>query len=712
MPLTMRPIPHALNLGDPEIYGQGPSGHGTPSTQVLEDVNMASMVGTLAQLGVLATYAQDMFDGLFQTADGLSKKISAASVRCSNLLQALPEAEKRTAEAIGSGTGIDDNAAVEAIKAERQHAKQAESEAASKVFHPEAMPRWLVERYHSPEVARVPDLHLIDAVLSHEEKSLLTKDGLDSCALRYSNPQFFYQEWYRLELERQEKSVREKKQKKEERKRRKAAAKAAGASPGVEKDEERTRAPRPARKSLGDWRGKLAVGAAGLGIGSGGVGVSRGASARGAGDVSSLVGQDKVVVQKREAYSDKFYRKEEEEADTSYQIAPSDAEQGAAVPSGGQQLQQLGALTPEDFNRKLGSASEGGRLLFKPQSARGGESGGAGLSTSPPPPPPQQRPPPPQAPAARPGSSTSPPLPPPPPASARPPAPPQPPQGGHSTATVAGGPSAYGAPPVPPPPPTARPPTTRPAPPPPPPPPPTQPYAPRPSYQEPIVTQALEAEAMMEETHARRPSYENWGMPPEPAQEFEYGGAPAMAPPAPPAPPPPAQMSTPSEPPPPPPPPPAAPPSRPPVAPPLPPVQEASQFGQPPLPPPMPPPMPSMGNAPPPPPLPAAPPGGGGASVRGDLLASITNGKKLKKVERPVPVAGGGGGGGGNELLAAIRDGAKLKKVEQPAAPAVETNNPLFGGNPGINEILARRKYLEAESEDSDSDDDSDWDDG
>lgn len=112
---------------------------------------------------------------------------------------------------------------------------QVESEAAAKVFLPEAMPRWLVERYHSPEVrnnrnqrktseeerqassvravvhrwpgscsclqegvvsglrnflclrpqvARVPDLHLIDAVLSPEEKNLLTKDGLDSCALR------------------------------------------------------------------------------------------------------------------------------------------------------------------------------------------------------------------------------------------------------------------------------------------------------------------------------------------------------------------------------------------------------------------------------------------------------------------------------------------------------------------------------------------------
>lgn len=85
----------------------------------------------------------------------------------------------------------------------------------------------------------------------------------------------------------------------------------------------------------------------------------------------------------------------------------------------------------------------------------------------------------------------------------------------------------------------------------------------------------------------------------------------------------------------------------------LPPALGASQSGQPPLPPPpLPPPLPSTGHAPPPPPL---PPAAGGASVRGDLLASITDGKKLKKVERPAPEAGGGGGGG-NELLDAIRN--------------------------------------------------------
>lgn len=40
------------------------------------------------------------------------------------MCQVLPDAERRTGEAIASGSGIDDNAAVEAIKAERQQANQ------------------------------------------------------------------------------------------------------------------------------------------------------------------------------------------------------------------------------------------------------------------------------------------------------------------------------------------------------------------------------------------------------------------------------------------------------------------------------------------------------------------------------------------------------------------------------------------------------------
>ncbi|CAM9785363.1 unnamed protein product [Choristocarpus tenellus] len=136
-----------------------------------------------------------------------------------------------------------------------------------------------------------------------------------------------------------------------------------------------------------------------------------------------------------------------------------------------------------------------------------------------------------------------------------------------------------------------------------------------------------------------------------------------------------------------------APPPLPMGAPPIPPPLPAAHGpSQPPLPPPLPPSLPSNAAG--------AAPGGKEA-----LLASITEGRKLKKVERSSDV--GGDGSGGNELLSAIRSGAKLKKVEV-AAPAAPAANPLLSGNPGINEILARRKYLEAESEEST--DDSDWD--
>lgn len=213
--------------------------------------------------------------------------------------------------------------------------------------------------------------------------------------------------------------MREKKQKKEERKRRKAAAKAAVARAGGEQDEENSRAPRPARKSLSDWRGKFAV-------------PKGGGAKSSAGDVASLVGIEKVVVQKREAYGDKFYRQvsamqhlfnctdvvsvrrsgtihftsfhvdtvishglilekavlkgisrwisfavvcgqvevlsvswlikfcsqEEEFADTGYQTTLPDPGEGTAFPSS---MQQLGALTAEDFNRKSGAVKEDGR---------------------------------------------------------------------------------------------------------------------------------------------------------------------------------------------------------------------------------------------------------------------------------------------------------------------------------------------------------------
>lgn len=58
---------------------------------------------------------------------------------------------------------------------------------------------------------------------------------------------------------------------------------------------------------MSDWRGKL-TGAAGLGKGTS-AGSGRGGNGRSSpGDVLSLVGEEKVVVEKRESLGDKFYR--------------------------------------------------------------------------------------------------------------------------------------------------------------------------------------------------------------------------------------------------------------------------------------------------------------------------------------------------------------------------------------------------------------------
>lgn len=57
-----------------------------------------------------------------------------------------------------------------------------------------------------------------------------------------------------------------------------------------------------------------------------------------------------------------MYRTQEEDfADTGYQVTPSDT--GSAPPAFPSGMQQLGALTAEDFNRKLGTANEEGRWV-------------------------------------------------------------------------------------------------------------------------------------------------------------------------------------------------------------------------------------------------------------------------------------------------------------------------------------------------------------
>jgi hypothetical protein len=102
-------------------------------------------------------------------------------------------------------------------------------------------------------------------------------------------------------------------------------------------------------------------------------------------------------------------------------------------------------------------------------------------------------------------------------------------------------------------------------------------------------------------------------------------------------------------------------------------------------------------------------------NIKSSLLSSIQAGPKLKPmvVDTSLPLVSGNNKG---SLLDAIKEGPKLKKVSQTenqtAAASVSRAPAGLGAfaNSGINDILARRKYIEADESDDSESDDSEWD--
>ncbi|CAM9987907.1 unnamed protein product, partial [Phaeothamnion confervicola] len=183
MPLVKRPIPSSLSLAAPELYSE------SRGNEVLDDVNMAGMVGTLTQLGALAVYAHEMFSERCSVADELAGRVVEISSHTSKLMADLTRAEEVTARVVGKEMGIDDNAVVEAMKAERQAATRTEAATAQTVFLARTMPPGLVERYHSSEVRPMPALAEIDALISNKERQRMRQErGVESCTQLYSAP--------------------------------------------------------------------------------------------------------------------------------------------------------------------------------------------------------------------------------------------------------------------------------------------------------------------------------------------------------------------------------------------------------------------------------------------------------------------------------------------------------------------------------------------
>ena len=115
MPLG-RAIGGSLEYGHPDLYKD--SG---PAT-ILQDVTMASMTGTLAQIGLLSHYATEMFRDMFSITDALRARRGAGSVwfgrslalqvrtekateRCTALLEQLPDVCARVAACDGNTGG-------------------------------------------------------------------------------------------------------------------------------------------------------------------------------------------------------------------------------------------------------------------------------------------------------------------------------------------------------------------------------------------------------------------------------------------------------------------------------------------------------------------------------------------------------------------------------------------------------------------------------
>ncbi len=83
------------------------------------------------------------------------------------------------------------------------------------------MPLPLAERYYSDEVTPMPALERIDECLGDVGLTKLAAKGISTYSFEYSYPGFFYEEWQRLESQRLDRLIEEKKQRKTERRSRK-----------------------------------------------------------------------------------------------------------------------------------------------------------------------------------------------------------------------------------------------------------------------------------------------------------------------------------------------------------------------------------------------------------------------------------------------------------------------------------------------------------
>mmetsp|Transcript_29151 Transcript_29151/g.78218 ORF Transcript_29151/g.78218 Transcript_29151/m.78218 type:complete len:230 (+) Transcript_29151:57-746(+) len=204
MPLVARAIPIELNLVDDALYREA------RTTQILQDINEASMLGTFHQLGLLSQHAADIFKGILEEANTSHNRIQRMSTRAHGVLDRLEatetyinthqssynfgEVQKPRHEMEKTSTQMFEQSS-------RKPALQAQYEGIKYDTHASVAPTGLEAEAAEPkQVARTPDFASIDACLPAD---MVAEMG-GTTRRKWSYPEYFLERWVEEEYKREE----------------------------------------------------------------------------------------------------------------------------------------------------------------------------------------------------------------------------------------------------------------------------------------------------------------------------------------------------------------------------------------------------------------------------------------------------------------------------------------------------------------------------
>ncbi|KAJ1400723.1 hypothetical protein B484DRAFT_405951, partial [Ochromonadaceae sp. CCMP2298] len=169
--------------------------------EVVADRTFVDLVGCMKQFAKLATFSNEIFSELTALSGGIQTRLDSLHARTAKLQRAVPKLQvTRTAFSIHGD--------------ERQHTRQMLQSPQSQHLLPSSMPASLKSRYES--IKQPPNFHMLDTYAPY-----LNLGKAKCVAHRYSNPNFFVDQWVAAQEKRMQQLDRERKTQRAEKKLRK-----------------------------------------------------------------------------------------------------------------------------------------------------------------------------------------------------------------------------------------------------------------------------------------------------------------------------------------------------------------------------------------------------------------------------------------------------------------------------------------------------------